>query len=278
MGGSQAGDELTVRELKTRPKSGVPVKRTQPATPEGLQAEELSRNVPRSALAQRAEEGGWIKLPVPLAFALIFESQPAWLYALEREQVRKVTFVDFDGPASLQHWSEAKYIDPQLVVRSLQYLGSQRVEYVGPRSTLPSGATVLASGSQEFLRETWRVNKGNPAFLLTDLHWPYKTISCKRIPWYHLQHVGFGGITNYVALLGLPNFHLEPRTTTLRSNIGHILDHGIRPTNWSVPKASSYPDQMMPQSGLDINHLGRELLHQTHQTASGWGLRALTPD
>jgi hypothetical protein len=35
---------------------------------------------------------------------------------------------------------------------------------------------------------------------------------------------------------------------------------------------------MMTQSRLDINHLGRELLYQTHQTASGWGLRALTPD
>lgn len=40
----------------------------------------------------------------------------------------------------------------------------------------------------------------------------------------------------------------------------------------------SRPDPMTVQSRQDINNLGQELLYQTHQTASGWGLRALTPD
>jgi hypothetical protein len=136
---------------------------------------------------------------------------------------------------------------------------------------VPSGATVLASGSQEFLRATWRANKGNPTFLLTDSHWPHKTISCKIIPWFRLRHLGFGGTTNSVALLGLPNIQLKPRTTTLRRNIGHILEHDIRPNNWSLTKALSCPDPMTPQSRLDTNHLGRDLLYQIH-------LRALTLD
>jgi hypothetical protein len=276
--GSQAGDELAVCETKSRPKTCVSVKGTQPANPEALQTEGVPRNVPGSVLVARAEEGGWLRLAVPQSFALIFESQPVWLYALEREQVREVTIVDFDGPGSLQRWLGSKDIDPRLASRSLRSLGSQRVGYGGPGSTLPSGATVLASGSQDFLRETWRTNKGNPTFLLTDSHWPYKTIGCKRIPWFRLRHVSFGGTTNYVALLGLPNIHLKPHTTTLRRNIGHILDHGIRPNNWSLAKSSSCPDPMTPQSRLDTNHLGRELLYQTHQTASGWGLRSLTPD
>jgi hypothetical protein len=276
--GSQAGDELAAQETKSRPKSCVSVKGTQPAIPEVLQAEELSRNIPGSAPAAKAEEGGWHKLAVPQSCALIFESQPVWLYALEREQVRKVTIVDFDGLGSLQGWLESKDIDPRLAVRSLRYLGSQRVEYVGPGGTLPSGATVLASGSQDFLRATWRANKLNPTVLLTDSHWPYKTSSCKIVPWFRLRHVSFGGTTNYVALLGLPNTQVKPRTTTLRRNIGHILDRGICPNNWSLTKASACLDPMTPQSRLDTNHLGRELLYQAHQTASGRGLQALTPD
>lgn len=78
--------------------------------------------------------------------------------------------------------------------------------------------------------------------------------------------------------MGLPNIQLKPRTTTLRRNIGHSLGHAIRPNNWTLAKVSSCPYPMTPQSRLDINHLSRELLYQTRQTSSGWGLRALTPD
>jgi hypothetical protein len=67
--GSQAGDELTARETKSRSKFCVSVKGTQPAIPEGLQVEELSRNTPGSAPAARAEEGGWLKLAVPQSFS-----------------------------------------------------------------------------------------------------------------------------------------------------------------------------------------------------------------
>jgi hypothetical protein len=105
--GSQAGDELTARETKSRPKSCVSVKRTQLAIPEGLHAEELPRNV--SGSAPRPEQR---KEAVPQSFTLIFESQPVWLYALEREQVQTVTFVDFVGPGSLQRCMESKDIDP----------------------------------------------------------------------------------------------------------------------------------------------------------------------
>jgi hypothetical protein len=124
--GSQAGDELAVRETKSRPKTCVSVKGTQPANPEALQTEGVPRNVPGSVSVARAEEGGWLRLAVPQSFALIFESQPVWLYALEREQVREVTIVDFDGPGSLQRWLGSKDIDPRLASRSLRYLGSQK--------------------------------------------------------------------------------------------------------------------------------------------------------
>jgi hypothetical protein len=44
--GSQAGDELAARETKSRPKLCDSVKRTQPLTSDGVQAEELSQSIP----------------------------------------------------------------------------------------------------------------------------------------------------------------------------------------------------------------------------------------
>jgi hypothetical protein len=41
---------------------------------------------------------------------------------------------------------------------------------------------------------------------------------------------------------------------------------------------SSGPVPLTPQSQFDTTHLGHEILYQTHQTALGWGLLALTPD
>ncbi len=103
---------MTAREKKSCPAPLVSSEVTHAALPEGLPEEELAFEIPASVPAARAEEGGWSKLAEPQASALVFESQPVWLYALEREQVQGVTIVGCNGPGRFQRGLESREADP----------------------------------------------------------------------------------------------------------------------------------------------------------------------
>jgi hypothetical protein len=90
--------------------------------------------------------------------------------------------------------------------------------------------------------------------------------------WSRLRHSLFGGSTLFTALIGTNIPEFSPIKTPLRRNLGHVLDHTVRPRPSQKPDGAGLTmiDRLHP------NLQDTEVTFQTSFTATGWGRRQLT--
>jgi hypothetical protein len=218
----------------------------------------------------------------PVPFYLIFEKAPVWLLALEPSICSGVYFSGVDSAGDLLALLKDRGCDPTLFNRAVGRLGVGRVHFSGT-GPAPALATTLISGSYAFLQKAASVHRPGRTLLVLDEPWRGKTPrTLHEVSWRRLKPTQFGGSTQYPVLMGSSGFPFAPQGSTLARNIGHILDHGIRPIflagSVAETLASRQQDFYVSNSLLDPRYLERPVAYQTSYSSSRWGSRALTPD
>jgi hypothetical protein len=147
----------------------------------------------------------------------------------------------------------------------------------------PALATTLISGSYAFLKRSALDHRSGRTLLVLDEPWHGKTPrALNEVSWRRLKPTQFGSSTQYPVIMGSSGFTLAPQFSTLARNIGHILDHGIRPTFLSASVAESFDsrqqDFYVSNSLLDPRYLERPVAYQTSYSSSRWGSRVLTSE
>jgi hypothetical protein len=93
-----------------------------------------------------------------------------------------------------------------------------------------------------------------------------------------LIHHTFGGVTHFQAMLGtnIPNF--VPVRMTLRRTLRHVLEYSIKPRWAPAPSRDTSSTPLRLEDRLHPSDLNSEILYHTHYSATGWGIRSLSPD
>jgi hypothetical protein len=224
-----------------------------------------------SPIPGRHIEEGILMIPEKLYFTLRFEGFPMWILALDRTLVMEVNFLDWAGPRELASAMSAQGHNVSLLNAAIAHIGLSKVHFGKPSR---ESSVLLVSGSRDFLR-SYPGDSETPTVLLLAEHYSHKRVIQEGpFKWTRLRHSLFGGSTLFTALVGtnIPGF--EPIKTPLRRNLGHVLDHTVRPKPSTEPSGETLTmaDRLHP----DLKDI--EVTFQTSFIASGWGRRNLTLD
>jgi hypothetical protein len=145
----------------------------------------------------------------------------------------------------------------------------------------PDNAITLVSGSYPFLqRAASNSGLGRKIFLL-DEPWRRKIEPNPSYGfiWKILLPSQFGSSTDFPFLVGFSGFPFAPRGSSLARNIGHILDHSIRPLPLAASEVESmgHLDSYVSDSLLDPRFLDRPVAYQTSYYSSQWGVACSRP-
>jgi hypothetical protein len=232
--------------------------------------------------SQRRSEVGFVSKSSPEPFRLSFERAPVWLLALEPSICSATYIMGVKSATDLLELLSSRGEDPTLFNRAVTQLGVTRVHFCG-NELGPNQATTLISGSYPFLqRAAINPGPGRTIFLL-DEPWPGKTKPkySALVTWQRLKPTQFGGSANFPVLVGSSGFRFSPQGSSLARNVGHILDHSIRPvglTASEVKSLESCQDFYVAKSLVDPRYLERPVAYQTSYSSSNWGSRMLTAE
>ena len=265
-----------------------PVQHT--SSPIGLVQDDNTSSRPRPPLElvpattgprPRRVEIGFVQEVSQEGFFLIFERTPVWILALEPTMCSRVHIGGFTGLADLTKGLMTLGYDHTLFSRAIVRLAKDCVRYCA-QTDEPPGSTVLISGSYPYLKQAaTQVRLGKVLYLL-DEHWKGKKtpLPSNGITWQRLKPTQFGGSTHYPVLVGTSGFTFSPLRSALDRNIGHILDHGIRPNFLASSSVALLGTQSSPfylsESLLDPHSLQRPVAYTTSYSAGNWGSRVLS--
>jgi hypothetical protein len=183
----------------------------------------------------------------------------------------------FDSHSELLSFGEKLKLDALLIDAALLNVGKTKVSY-SANIQPPDGAILLVSGSRSYT-QAWSQQVPNPMLVLCDEHIRAKNrLFCRgSLRWMSLRHHTFGGATHFQAMLGtnIPNF--VPVRTTLRRTLRHILEHSIKP-RWTSPPSGDTNSSLCLEDRLHPSDLTKDIVYHTHYSATGWGIRCLSPD
>jgi hypothetical protein len=192
-----------------------------------------------------------------------------WILALDRTLVLEVNFLDWAGPRELTTAMSTQGHNVALLNAAISHIGLTKVRFGKPSR---ASSIWLISGPREFL-ESYCGVPGLPTLLLLAGHYPSKrVVQTGPFAWSRLRHSLFGGSTLFTALIGTNIPEFSPIKTPLRRNLGHVLDHTVRPRPSQKPDGAGLTmiDRLHP------NLQDTEVTFQTSFTATGWGRRQLT--
>jgi hypothetical protein len=217
----------------------------------------------------------------PEPFLLSFERAPVWLLALEPSVCSAVFFVGVKSAKELLGVLESRSEDPTLFNRAVARIGVSRVHYCGQKPP-PDDAIMLVSGSYPFLQRAASKPGLERKIFLLDEPWrrTIKPNPSYGFTWKILTPSQFGGSTDFPVLVGFSGFPFTLRGSSLARNIGHILDHSIRPVPLAASEVESlgHLDFYVSDSLLDPRFLERPVAYQTSYSSSQWGSRLLTAE
>jgi hypothetical protein len=216
----------------------------------------------------------------PLTFEVIFQTFPTWILALDPVNVRSVRFPGYSAPAHLFRSLDFRGQDSSLIQRALSRLGASKVVF-GSSPTLPN--VRLVSGTLSFLVPYFNdtstlvvgVVDGHFHGRLRNQRPPgIRLMGLNHVSWERVRHTSVGGCTTFIALFGINQGHISPRTTILRRTIRHFLDHSVRP----APFRDGAQSFLTGDDILNISNLGSIIKYPTSFSHNGWGMRSLTAD
>jgi hypothetical protein len=192
----------------------------------------------------------------------------------------RVYFTGIDNAHCLLTLLKDRGCDRTLFNRAITPLGVGQVHYDLPP---PALTTTLNSGSYPFLQKVAAETRSGRTLLVLDKPWRGKTPRpVNQVSWQRLRPTQFGGSTCYPVLMGFSSFPFDPKGSSLGRTIGHVLDHGIRPTFLSSFVAASLDSRQQEFYGsdslLDLRYLDRPVAYQITYSSSRWGSRVLTTD
>jgi hypothetical protein len=224
----------------------------------------------------RIVETGFIPNFRPREFAVVFDSFPSWLLAMERSFCSHLHIMGWSSAASLKMHLEANCSAVALVHKAIAHLGLGRVSY-STQAAPPAGALILVSGSPAFLQAAAERYVGRQVLMIGTSH-----CSAKRPPpgpaRVRLAHRSFGGPTHFVALFGCHGIACVPTRTVLRRTVGHIFEFGVQPDPLEESEASLLAGGLTIDDILHPFDLSCPIIHRTSFFRSGWGTRVLSPD
>lgn len=211
-------------------------------------------------MSKRVKRG--FRSPVdPKSCGVMFESVPAWLWAIRLSEVSKI-FLTHEAEMVLRTGFEttwAHFRDKLVVVAPAQVV-DLRVD------------VWLISGSQGFIDSVMMVIS-TPVVVWLFPWGRRKPAHSGEITWTRVSHSQVGGVTNISSIFGVRHLvALHVPVDPISRNISHILKHSERP----VPCAATLDQPHYSVSDrLSIHHLDRIVLMPTSFSRTGWGQRCL---
>ena len=202
----------------------------------------------------------------PLSCGIVFESMPAWLWALRLSDWAKIYITDTDELRLRQyHLSTWTQVSNRLkIVASVMDTGVSRSVNVW-----------FLSGSRSFL-DTVVTPDGFPRLMWIERCGRRRPPDTPRDKWFSVSHETVGGSTTARGVFGrsfLDNLEIE--VDPLQRVISHILKFSIRPTPCSIPCPTAH--YSLGQR-LSVHHLTQPVVYETGFSRSGWGIRQLTSE
>lgn len=203
-------------------------------------------------------------------FVLLFDKDPIWLLALERQMVDKIYMPNFESMSAFHAHLTSRGSISNLYNRAVTRLGLHRFIFAFP--ALHTNSLTLISGSIDFLNSF--TNKDLPFIFVCDSHLRVRRKSPRVFcSLFQIKHTQCGGATSYSTQWGsnLPNF--TPQFTTIRRTVGDFIDHSIRPQ--SAP--STMPSHAYTEDSLiNPDFFYTPILYKTSFVAKSRGYRQLT--
>lgn len=212
---------------------------------------------------------------------VISEAAPIWIFGMDRNNYSEIIL------ENRADWNNVLSLSGELSVyvqRAVTQLSTKLFTFPTKKGW-PDADVTLVSGTLDYCSRVSFLAHDRPVLFLVTESFGGRMRNGKitdkgvnpLIDWSVLRHSSFGGPTNFRALFGRMNFYFEPKTTTLRRTIAHIIDFGLRPDQ-SSEKASEASDSYTAHDIIQQQYLERKVVYRTHYCRSGWGERELNDD
>ena len=216
----------------------------------------------------RKTEKGIITRIKKLPIAMVFQSNPIWLLALEPNYVEKIFMVDFESFSQLAKHLTDKELDFTLYNSLVSYLGRSSFSFKSP----PEDVLHLISGNVNFLNEKASVLRIKRFLYCSDVHHKYRRVlPHSKFLLRRMRHYHVGGATDFEVLWCTHDGTDNTTPSKLQRKIGDYIDYGNPPDSKLVQKS------VIPHTALlPIKRIFDTISFPTHYIKSGLGNKKLT--
>ena len=202
----------------------------------------------------------------PLTCGIMFESNPAWVWALRLSDWEAIAITDTDELRLRQYhlstWS----------------LVSDRLRIVLSASDTKLAHSVhvwFVSGSRGFL-DSFQGPIGTPSVFWIEQCGRRRPGDTPERTWFTVSHESVGGSTTSRGVFGRSSLNdLNMEVDPLRRTLSHIMKFSIRPSPCTVPCLDHH---YLLGHRLVVSRLTQPVVFETSFSRTGWGKRSLTEE
>ena len=170
----------------------------------------------------RKTEKGIITRNKKLPIAMVFQSNPIWLLALEPNYVENIFMVDFESFSQLAKHLTDKELDFTLYNSLVSYLGRSSFSFKSP----PEDVLHLISGNIKFLNEKASKLRIKRFLYCSDVHHKYRRVlPHSKILLRRMRHYHVGGATDFEVLWCTHDDTDNTIPSKLQRKMGDCIDY-----------------------------------------------------